>query len=142
MARNVKSGDGKAVVVSVSITPRMKEYLLQNNVSPSKLFAEFFYKFIEEKEKIEPTNSSAVTREQEIKKVLDYFRKIFAESLTPQGDYMEKQKHRDLICESILRKFPELSKANLWDYAERGTFFTFAGVKKDESKQTSEEETL
>lgn len=131
MARPFRSGSEKAIIVSASVTPQMKQYMVENNISPTKLLAEALHNCIENKPQEKKAVSEKVLREIEIKKILEYFKKIYVESLKPSSDYLEKQKRRDLICENILLKFPELTKANLWDYAERTNFYVPAESEKE-----------
>lgn len=141
MARPIQSGMEKRVIISISIPPSIKEYIVKNNVSPSKMFLEMFYKYVENFEcvAVAEIDNSKIKRDVEIKQALEYFKKVFRKSLLPSNDYFKGIKQRDSVCKIIQEKYPELTKAILWNYAER-LDFTVGNEKFSDNLKDNEDD--
>jgi hypothetical protein len=140
MARPYKSGQEKAVIVSVSISPAMKTFFETNNISPSKLFQELFIKHLnlpqEQKQFVEDKKKEKIR--SEIMQALDEAKKIYLEKLKPEGNYLKKQKQFESLVSFLIKKYPSLSKATIYSYVERETGY----FEIEEPKQEGEANVL
>lgn len=107
MARPIKSGLEKAVVVSVSCSPAQKEMLDRKGISPSKLFQQALLNF--------ESNPKGVGVIAEIEKDIEILRKYYVQGTKPTGDMQIYFK----AVEMFLQKYPDWTKAEVMQRAER-----------------------
>lgn len=107
MARPIKSGKEKAVVLSVSCSPEDKELIDRKGISPSSLFQQAINNLRSGVEQ----NSSV----NEVEKDIEILRKYFIESTKPEGNTEVYYKAINLF----LQKYPSWQKAEVMQRAER-----------------------
>lgn len=107
MARPIKSGLEKAVVVSVSCSPAQKEMLDRKGISPSKLFQQALLNL--------ENSSNGVGQIAETEKDIEILRKYYVQGLRPSGDMQIYLK----AIEMFLQKYPDWTKAEVMQRAER-----------------------
>jgi hypothetical protein len=132
MARPFKSGREKAKVRSISVSPEIDKYLIENNISLSRLFEELFFKFINApKEKVAVVkNDKKELLRKEIMDVLDALKVLYNNKLKPEGDYIKKEKQFELAVNYYLKKYPILTKATIYSYVERDSgYFNLDSVE-------------
>jgi hypothetical protein len=137
MARPFKSGREKAKVRSISVSPEIDKYLLDNNISLSKLFEELFFKFINApKDKVVVVeNDAKELLRKEIMDVLDALKVLYINKLKPEGDYKQKEKQFELAVNHYLKKYPMLTKAKVYSYVERDSgYFNLDSVEIKDDK--------
>jgi len=139
MARPFKSGEEKAKVRSLSVCPQIDKYLDDNNISPSKLFEELFFKYINapKEEKVVVESDAKELLRKEIRGVLDSLKLLYVDKLKPEGDYVKKEKQFELVVTHYSKKYPVLTKSVIYSYCERDSgYFNLDNVeiKVDENK--------
>lgn len=136
VARPIKSGVEKAVIVSVSMPPAVKQYVLMKG-SASKYILSLIYKDMECGNATSVSESVEAVRVKELQLILDHFRKVYLASLKPNQDYVKAEQHRNKVADNISEKYPELTKDVLFSYAQRGKFFNINDLEtKDESNES------
>jgi len=136
MARPIKTGVEKAVIVSVSMPPAVKQYILMKG-SASQYILSLIYKDMETGNSTSISESVQAVRVKELQIVLDHFRKVYLASLKPNQNYAKAEQHRNKVADNISEKYPELTKDVLFSYAQRGKFFNINDLEpKDESNES------
>ena len=107
MGRNRKSGEEKAVIISISCTHTEKEFLDFKGISPSKLFQEAIQKL-----KVGEKKNPLVFR---IENDIEIIRKYYVDGIKPNGDFQVYLKS----ISKFLEKYPDWTKAEIMARAER-----------------------
>lgn len=135
MARPYKSGKEKSFIISISVPAGMKLFFEQNNISPSKLFQELFYKnmnnSLHKKEIIK--KNIKTNNESEILQSLNELKKLYIQKLKPTGNFLLKEKQFNCAVEFILKKYPSLNKANIYSFVERESGYFYLAQSKDKN---------
>lgn len=107
MARPVKSGKEKAVVLSVSCSPEDKEFIDRKGISPSSIFQQAINNL--------RTGIEQNSNVNEVEKDIEILRKYFIESAKPEGNTELYYKAINMFLE----KHPNWQKAEVIQRAER-----------------------
>jgi len=122
MATPKQSGKEKAVILSVSCSRNDKNYMIQRNISPSKLLQGALNEL-----------RGRQLQEQSISKKLetdiDIVRNSFIKSLKPHAD---KTSYYNII-NKFVEKYPDWTKAEIMGRAERPRYFDFKKYEDYES---------
>jgi hypothetical protein len=139
MARPIKSGEEKSTVISISISPSIKKYLDDNNLSPSKLFGELLLKYTSapRDEKVNVESDKKQELRKEILKTLDELKILYLEKLKPEGDYSKKEKQFGLAVNFVVKKYsPFINKEDVLSYVERKSgYINLDGFEEEKQKE-------
>ncbi len=133
MATPKKFGTEKAIIISVSLPPKMKELIDKNHLSPSALLQEKILEVVynPEEKKIAVKQLDENNLRKEINDGLIKLRKLWKDALKPEN-YTENQKEFKVQVELFLKKYSIVSKSEIYGFCERGNFFSGLSDAVDE----------
>lgn len=135
MARPFKSGQEKNVPLSVSVSPAVKKYFEENNISPTELFNELISKYLLNPDEVKkPVVVDADLKKREkIKLILESLRTLYVNKLKPDGDYLKKEKQFEMAVSHVMKEYPVLTKDAIYSFVERKSgYFALEEIKVDE----------
>lgn len=133
MSRPIKSGMEKAVSVSASVTQEMKDFLDKFNLSPSILLQEKILEKMNKNDSVVDEDSKQIALREERLRDLNFSKKLFRDSLKPEGSLIQKRKQYEISINLIQKKW-NLSKNLICNFTERDSDLIEEPILESESE--------